>query len=117
MDDRAFVGRDGVGSVFERGADMVDGWLSVFDVERGRFEDDVGTGGVQPVVIALALLSLNSCECIRTTRTREPGRAKACRVPPPANTPGGHARYLPLDAVTLAQFGVFFLQKLDQRAI
>jgi len=38
-----------VGSVFEGGADVVDGGLSGFDVERGGFEENVGAGGLQPV--------------------------------------------------------------------
>ena len=45
VDDWSFVGGDGVGSVLERGADVVDGGLAVFDVERGGFEEDVGAGG------------------------------------------------------------------------
>ena len=50
VDDGAFVGGDGVGSVVERGADVVDGGLAVFHVERGGFEDDVGAGGGEPFV-------------------------------------------------------------------
>ena len=33
VDDWAFVGGDGVGSVFEGGADVIDGGLAVFHVE------------------------------------------------------------------------------------
>jgi len=47
VDDWAFVRRDGVGSVFERGANVVDGRLAGFDVEGGSFEYDVGLGGVE----------------------------------------------------------------------
>ena len=45
MDDGAFVGRDGVGSMLERGADVIDGWLAGLDVEGGGFEENVSTGG------------------------------------------------------------------------
>ncbi len=38
VDDWSFVGGDGVGSVLERGADVIDGGLAVFDVERCGFE-------------------------------------------------------------------------------
>src|SRR6267154_5200154 len=117
MDDRSLVGGDGVGSMFERGADMVNRWLPVFDIEGRGFKDHVGTGRVQPVVIARALLSPNSRECIRTARTQKSGHVKASGVHPPADAPGSDARYLPLDTILLAQFGVLFLQKLDQRAI
>ena len=44
VDDRAFVGGDGVGSLIEGGADVVDGRLAVLDVEGGGFEEDVGLG-------------------------------------------------------------------------
>ncbi len=44
MDDGAFVGGDGVGSVLEGGADVGDGGLAVFHVKRCGFEEDVGFG-------------------------------------------------------------------------
>jgi phage terminase large subunit-like protein len=44
VDDGAFVGGDGVGSVVEGGADVVDGGLAGFDVEGCSFEEDVGLG-------------------------------------------------------------------------
>ena len=50
VDDGAFVGGDGVGSVVERGADVVDGGLAGVDVEGGGFEDDVGAGRGEPGV-------------------------------------------------------------------
>jgi hypothetical protein len=48
MDAGAFVGGDGVGSVIECGADVVDGGLAGFDIEGGGFEEDIGAGGLQP---------------------------------------------------------------------
>ena len=45
VDDGAFVGGDGVGSVVECGADVVDGGLAVCHVEGRGFEEDVGAGG------------------------------------------------------------------------
>ncbi len=48
VDDWSFVGGDGVGSVLERGADVIDGRLAGFDVEGGGFEEDIGLGGFQP---------------------------------------------------------------------
>ena len=44
VDDRAFVGGDGVSSVVEGGADMVDRGQAGLDVEGGGFEEDVGLG-------------------------------------------------------------------------
>ena len=49
VDDGAFVGGDGVGSVGEGGADVVDAGLAGLDVEGGGFEEDVGIGRFQPV--------------------------------------------------------------------
>ena len=46
VDDGALVGGDGVGSVGEGGADVIDGGLAGLDIERGGFEEDVGTGGL-----------------------------------------------------------------------
>jgi hypothetical protein len=48
VDDGAFVGGDGVGSVLEGGADVLDGGLAGLDVEGRGFEEDVGTGGGEP---------------------------------------------------------------------
>jgi len=59
MDDGAFVGGDGVGSVFERLANMVDRRLAGFDVEGSGFEDDVGLGGDEPVGVGWAGASAN----------------------------------------------------------
>jgi hypothetical protein len=44
VDDGAFVGGDGVGSVIQGRADVVYGGLAGFDVEGGGFEEDVGLG-------------------------------------------------------------------------
>ena len=49
VDDWSFVGGDGVGSVVEGGADVVDGGLAGFDVERRGFEENIGAGGSEPV--------------------------------------------------------------------
>ena len=38
VDDGAFVGSDGVGSMIEGGADVVNGGLAGFNVEGSRFE-------------------------------------------------------------------------------
>jgi len=48
VDDCPFVGGDGVGSVLESGADVIDGRVAVLDVERCGFEQDVCFGGVEP---------------------------------------------------------------------
>ena len=48
VDDCPFVGGDGVGSVFESGADVIDGGLAVLDIQRGGFEEDVGFGRIEP---------------------------------------------------------------------
>jgi len=49
MNDGAFVGGDVMGSVFERGADVIDRGLTVCHIERRGFEKDVGLGGGEPL--------------------------------------------------------------------
>ena len=62
MDDGAFVGGDGVGSVLEGGADVVDGGLSVFYVEGCGFEEDVGFRGGEPVAdVGCSMADAKSC--------------------------------------------------------
>jgi hypothetical protein len=48
VDDGAFVGGDGVGSMVESGADVGDRGLAGFDVERSGFEEDFGASGGEP---------------------------------------------------------------------
>jgi hypothetical protein len=48
VDDGSFVGGDGVGSMIEGGADVVDGGLAGFYVEGCGFEEDIGAGGGEP---------------------------------------------------------------------
>jgi hypothetical protein len=55
VDDGAFVGGDGVGSVGEGGADVIDGGLAGFQVQRSGFEEKVGAGGGEPGVDVVAL--------------------------------------------------------------
>ncbi len=117
MDDRAFVGCDHVGSVLERVPDVVDSRLSGFDVERSSFKHDVGLGRVEPGVVVLALFAADSAEWIRTRGAQNFGRVKAGRVYLPADAPRGDACDAPLDAVALAQFGFFVLQKFNQRPV
>ena len=49
VDNWAFVGGNGVGSVLECGADVIDGGLASFYVEGGGFEEDIGAGRREPV--------------------------------------------------------------------
>ena len=61
MNDGAFVGGDGVGSVLECGADMVECGLSGLDVERCGFEQDIGAGRCQPVADVAGMRGRHSC--------------------------------------------------------
>src|SRR6267378_4067810 len=117
MDDWAFVGCYRVGSAFERGADVIDGWLSAFDVEGSSFEHDIRLSRVEPGVAVCALFAAHSRECIRVLRAQEIGHIKAGRVYLPADAPRGDSRDAPLDAVALAQLGFFALQEFDQRPV
>jgi hypothetical protein len=48
VDDRAFVGGNGVGSVLQCTANMRDRGLAIFDIEGCSFEDDIGACGGKP---------------------------------------------------------------------
>ena len=48
VDDCPLVRGDGMGSVIESGADVIDGGLAVLDVQRCGFEEDVGFGRIEP---------------------------------------------------------------------
>ena len=48
MDDWAFVGGDGMGSLLECRSDVIDRRLAVFYVERCGFEQDIGLRVFKP---------------------------------------------------------------------
>jgi hypothetical protein len=86
--DWSFVGGDGVGSVLERGSDVIGGGLAVFDVEGGGFEEDVGLGGFQPGLdgrwILIRYPAFVGQECpthtvqIQTIRVGDPSQVAGC---------------------------------------
>src|SRR5262245_20642527 len=48
MHNRAFVGGDGMGAMFERRSEMLDGGLASLEVERTGFEHYIGAGTFEP---------------------------------------------------------------------
>ena len=110
VDDGAFVGGDGVGSVFEGGADVIDGGLAVFHVERGGFEQDVGAGRGEPFVDVFAAMGGARFE-IRcrhfaggSARATQSVYIDALRVGDPAQASGGDSGDAEGDAVAVAEF-------------
>ena len=77
VDDGAFVGGDGVGSVLEGGADVVDGGLAGFDVEGRGFEEDVGAGGGEPVADVGGHLRMDASRLL--SGQASPAPHKLCR--------------------------------------
>ena len=77
VDDRSFIGGDGVGSVLEGGADVIDGGLAVFDIQGRGFEEDVGAGGFQPVCGRwLASDSIRGCLAGEGARSTHSGMSR-----------------------------------------
>jgi hypothetical protein len=106
VDDGAFVGGDGVGSVVEGGADVLDGGLSSLDVEGCGFEKNVGAGGGEPGVDGVGFrVSWGGRSCPPTVGNRirikieDRGGIKAVLVGDPAQTSRGDAGDAIVDAV------------------
>jgi hypothetical protein len=123
MNDRSFVGGDCVGSMIERGADVVNRWLTVFYIERGGFEEDVGLGGFQP-----GLYIGGSRRDIGNTRSSwwefAGGGASATWIEiyticirNPSQPPRSNSRDAKGDCISLAQFGSPVLEQPRKRAI
>ncbi len=49
MHDRPLVGGDGMGSVLECSADVVDGWLPILHVKRSCLEENVSVRRRKPL--------------------------------------------------------------------
>ena len=101
VDDRALVGGDGVRAMFERGAQMIDCWLSAFDVQRRSPRiRRIGPRDPQPLanVAAAAYRRKESRRADRSvhwvSRPRIDPSASAIQPSPPR----GHARDPPTNA-------------------
>ena len=117
VDDWAFVGGDGVGSVLERGADVIDGGLSGLDVEGRGFEEDVSLGGLKPGADGCRLLircpafigqecPIHTCFRIQAVGVGNPSQAEGCD--------SGDAER---NSVALAQFLFAVAQELHEGAV
>src|SRR5579872_1395579 len=119
VNDRAFVGSDGVSSVLEGGADVVDSRLAILHVKRSGFEEDVGLGGRKPVA-DIVYLSIppgarqfagegarsTDFVCIDSIWIGDPAA--------PARSDSGNAVR---DPVTFAEFGGTIFEKPHQCAV
>ena len=121
MDDRAFVGGDGMGSVGERGADVIDGGLAGFYVERCGFEEDVGFGGGEPGVYVSEILHPRGHGGHRGNSglfgVCLSGETQAARIGDPSQAAGGDAGDAEGDAVAGFEFLSFLLEQPDEGAI
>jgi len=70
MNDGAFVRGDGVGSMFEGGADVVDGGLAGFDVERSGLEENIRASSGQPFPDVAGVWGGHSCPPTAGSRIR-----------------------------------------------
>jgi hypothetical protein len=124
VNDGAFVGGDGVGSVLEGGADVVDGGLAIFHVERCGFEEDVGLGGGEPGADVVDVSGLagerGRIRCwhfagksARATLVR----VDSGRVGNPAQAAGGDSGDAAGDAVAIAEFLRAVFEEADERPV
>ena len=111
VDDGAFVSGDGVGSVFEGGADVVGGGLAGFDVEGRGFEEDVGLGFCQPVADVSFSFSFRLGTGARATFL---DRVEASGIRDPTQAAGGDAGEAEGDAVAIAQFLGTIFEETDE---
>src|SRR5262245_34547808 len=112
MDDRAFVGGDGVSAQLERGFDVFDCGLTGLNVERAGFEDEVGARTLEPFA-KIARRSLGR----RGPMVVEDGkRIQAVGISEPATAARSDSGETPADVVAAAEFGFFGDQQTQESA-
>jgi hypothetical protein len=87
--------------VVERGADVIDGGLAGLDVEGSGFEEDVGLGGLEPVLNGRQLL-IRSEGFVGQERPTHTVRIKAIRIGDPSQAAGCYSGYAEGDFVAVA---------------
>lgn len=123
VNDRAFVGADGMRSVFERGADVIDRRQTGFDIKRRGFEEHVPTsrgkprlclfvGGCGPRGLKPAFL-----RWLFGTAQAAPFQIQTVGIGDPAQASRGDSGDAELNAVALAQFLGAVLEQPDQRPV
>lgn len=120
VDDWSFVGGDSVGSVFKRGADVIDRGLAGGDVERSSFEEDVGLGGLQPVSDVCRLISfpaVSGQECPLHTGPLHTGQIQAVWIGDPSQAAGCDSSNAERNSVARVEFRLAVFEQLRERAV
>jgi hypothetical protein len=102
VNDCPFVGGDGVGSVLESGADVVDGGLAIFYIQRGGFEEDVRFGRFEPGANVGDVRGRFQSRGVGGDQLRE---FEAVRIRVPSQATGGYAGDAECNSVAVPQFG------------
>ncbi len=117
VDDWSFVSGDGVGSVLERGADVIDGGLAGFDVERGGLEYERRPGRPS----ASLGRSLTSDQMSRPSAAKCPlhaGRGiETIWVGDPSQTASCDSRDAERNSVAVAKFVLTISQQFHERTV
>jgi hypothetical protein len=100
VDDRTFIGADGVGAGFERGAEMFDGGMAGVAIEGGGFEEDVGASGFKPLADVARSRPRGR---IGKLMVQERGSVEAIGIGDPADAAGGDASEGPVEIVVAAE--------------
>src|SRR6267143_3713097 len=103
MNDGAFIRRDGVRSVVECGAKVVDGRLTILHVEGCRLEEDIGLGRGQPVADILWVWTA-VLRRLSWIGGRQCCRVNAVGLGDPSQPPGGKSCDAPGNGMALQQF-------------
>jgi hypothetical protein len=127
VDDGAFVGGDGVGPVFEGGADVGDCGLAIFNVQRCGFEEDVGLGCRKPVADVAGRADANLWGGFRLFAGGGARATYACAtyfayveslgIRDPAQAAGGYASDAVGDAVARAEFLCAVCEEADESPV
>jgi len=99
VDQRPFVGTDGVGAGFERGNEVVDGRLPGLCVQRADFEEYVGFGAFEPFADVARWI-----RGLREMAAQSGDRVQAFGLGNPAEAARGDAGEAPANVVFAAQF-------------
>jgi hypothetical protein len=118
VDDRPFVGGDGVNAQAQGRAQIIGGGLAGVRVHRGVLEEHIGLAGLEPlgqrVHVGEGRLALGG-EGAQVAMQQLLG-AVAAGVGVPAQPPRRHAGEGELGVVLLAQFGALAVEELHQGA-
>ena len=105
-------------SHFERGSNVIDGWLASLGVERCRLKQHIGFGCAQPLTnVAGRRRNVRQYVPTRRSRFTQNVRIESSGRGKPTQTACGDPGNPPLNTVALLEFPVTVLEQANQRTI